>query len=181
MASLSQTLIAMGVPERFALAARGPIGRGTEGVVYKVSPSRILKVNVKAPRTQSVRALQKRVKGRAWAAKIYECGRLQPRGFWYTSDLLYPLSSAEQANLDRLGFAIMAAAKGAVDPRTAERIVARCIAEAMGPLRATIRRARAAGYHDLHGRNIMKTADGKYKVVDVESLRPLPKRPKGAR
>ena len=185
MPTIQETLMAMHVPRAIAERVRGNLGHGVEGVVYDLGGGKVLKVNRKASRSQSVRKIARRVKGRGWAAQIYESGRLKSPegrdlGFWYVSDRLFPLPGQLQAVLNAMGFAIMAHAKGQMDKAASDRRIAQAIVLMPGALRATVRRARAAGYHDLHGGNVMVTATGRYKVVDLESLRPLPRRPKGA-
>lgn len=153
------------------------LGHGTEGAVYELPRGRVLKVNVTST-GQAITKIARRVKGKRWAAQIHASGRLHPpgrspRGFWYVSDRLYPVSSEERRILDQLGLALMAHAKKRITDRQLSGVWHRLLPLLHGGLRETLRRARAAGYHDLHGRNVMKTAGGSYKVIDVESLRPL--------
>ena len=178
--SLESTLLQYGVPPRYAVAARSMIGKGTEGAVYLLDGGRyVLKVNVdEEHKKQAITKLARRVKGRAWATQIEDCGKLRPPGhapygFWYVMELMLPVDAREKRVLDCAGFAIMAAAKGQMAPKLAEAKWRQAVALLPTALQETLRKARAAGYHDLHGGNVMKTSEGAYKVIDVESLRPL--------
>lgn len=176
--SLESLLLQFGVPPRYAKAARSMIGRGTEGAAYVLEGgTRVLKVNVTS-KGQSIDALARRVKGRAWAVQVFAHGvlhppGLKPRGLWYVMPKLYPLDAREHRILDCGGFALMAGAKGQMAKAASEAKWRQAVALLPVSLQRTLSKARKAGYHDLHGGNVMRTASGAYKVIDVESLRPL--------
>jgi hypothetical protein len=166
------------------------VGHGTEGAAYVLEGgTRVLKVNVTS-KGQSIEHLARRVKGRTWAVSVLACGPLiregqgrgrgggapAARGFWYVMARLYPLYSRERRILDCGGFALVAGAKGQMTKTASEAKWRQAVALLSPALQRTLSKARRAGYHDLHGGNVMKTSSGAYKVIDVESLRPVKRR-----
>lgn len=175
--ALFETLILHGVPPRLARRARGMLGRGIEGAVYDLGDGKVLKVNVTS-RGQAISKIVRRTNRYAWAAKTYESGRLAPvgrpaGGFWYVSEKLYPLDVREKQLLNRVGLAVLASAKGYMSPQKREEGIEQALSRMPPALAKIVAQARRAGYHDLHGGNIMKSERGVYKIIDVESFRPI--------
>lgn len=171
---IRERLVRWGLPERIARGVGRELGRGNEGVVYELGAAgmRVLKVNFTAPRSQSVRSLARRTKGRAWAARMYESGRLKERGFWYVMERLYPAPSRVVRLLDEVLKLRVARGEGRLTKERFERLYREVLNAMPGELRALVRKAKAAGYSDIHGGNVMQTKTGALKLVDLESLRP---------
>lgn len=191
--SITSTLLQFGVPARYARAAHTMLGHGVEGAAYLLEGgTRVLKVNVTA-RHQDIARVARRVRGKSWAAPIYSSGPLRPParegqgrgrgpraareagalGFWYVAPRLFAVSARERQVLNALGFALMAHAKGSLPAPALAAKWKQGLALLPAGLQRTLVSARRAGYHDLHGGNVMRTSSGAYKVIDVESLRPL--------
>ena len=171
MASLIDDLISYGVPERIAKRVKGRLGYGTEGAVYDIGHEKVLKVNVMAnTRRHSVGSLYSKVKGRSWAASMTSHGSLTKRGFWYVAPRLYPIPHRLRSLLDDIGMMTIRYARGSISKSVFEAYVYDRI-ESMPPgLAKVVRAARRAGYLDLHGKNVMQTKAGVFKLIDVESI-----------
>jgi hypothetical protein len=170
MNALAARLVSYGVPEKYAKRVRRRIGYGTEGAVYDLTGGKVLKVNVMAPRRHSVEALYRRLKGRSWAARMGEHGSLKGRGFWYVAPKLYPLSRRDAALLDDIGMMYLRHRSGRIQKALYEEYVRDRLEQMPEGLARVVRAARRAGYRDIHGANVMRTRDGKFKVIDVESV-----------
>jgi hypothetical protein len=169
--ALRDRLLSWGLPERIARGLGRELGRGNEGVVFELGDSgtRVLKVNFTAK--QSVRAIARRAKGRAWAARMFESGRMKGRGFWYVMERLYAIDSRSVRVLDDISRIRVAKGDGRITKERFDALYREILMSASGPLREVIRKAKRAGYSDLHGGNVMRTKSGTLKVVDLESLR----------
>lgn len=175
--SLEQTLLQFGVPAKYARAARAQIGVGTEGAVYDLGNGLILKVNVKS-RGQAITKIAARANRYPWTAKTLDAGLLHPkgmspRGFWYVSEKLYPIDARERRLLNVVGVADWGKAKGVTTPKASNTAVELALKAMPAELRRVVEKAKAAGYHDFHGGNVMRTATGAYRIIDVESFRPV--------
>ena len=163
-------LLKLGVPERLVEQTGSLIGKGTEGVIYALSEHRILKVNLTAPRTQSIAAVAKRANKSKWSAHIYEYGRCEPRGFWYTSERLYKVPERARVLLNVIGLSYVAWKRGRMTKAEHDERVKGAIERMPAQLQTIVKSARKAGYVDVHGANVMITKSGIYKFIDPESI-----------
>jgi len=165
------TLISYGVPEKIAKKVRSRIGYGTEGAVYDIGNDKVLKVNVMAnTRRHDVNSLYSKIKGKTWAAPMGAHGSLNGRGFWYVAPRLYELPRKLRSLLDDIGMMTIRHARGSITKSVFEAYVHDRL-ESMPPKMAkVVRAARRAGYLDLHGKNVMMTKAGSFKLIDVESI-----------
>ena len=161
------------MPEVYASSARTMLGHGIEGVVYDLGNGRVLKVNVKGDHAR-LASIKRKIANKRWAAQIYDSGPLSPQGFWYVAAKMKPLNDHEYRQVHRIGYALYAKYKGVLTAAQARDVQKDALSKLPPKLASVVSAALSSGYHDMHGGNVMRTYRGAYRVVDVESLRPLP-------
>jgi RIO-like serine/threonine protein kinase len=151
------------------------LGCGSDGYVYQYGPNRVLKVSTFAfhnPRVAIERVKFFLQRPHKHVVNVYACG-LIGEVYWYEMEQLRPLSE-EEVNIFYEVFENHDEYMADLGATWQLRIYKKHRKSRLH--RRMLRFLRQAQklpliHHDLHNDNIMKDRRGKYKLIDVESIR----------